>query len=147
MRKNLIILMASGFGIGYVPKGSGTLGTVLGLLLAALFPDNLYLVIGISLLGVWIAHEAEKIFDEHDSPKIVIDEIAGFLIAAYNWHGFYLIIAFILFRILDIFKPDPIRQLQKLPGGMGVMVDDLAAGLLSNLAMRLALYMFRGVLG
>lgn len=145
MKKNLIILLASGFGLGLIPKGPGTFGTLLGLILAVLVPDNLYLVLVLSLLGVWLAHEAEKVLEEHDSPKIVVDEIAGFLIAAYNWHGYYLILAFVLFRILDIFKPDPIRQLQKLPGGMGVMADDLAAGLLTNLAMTFAIYIFRGV--
>lgn len=146
MKKNLIILLASGFGLGLVPKGPGTFGTLLGLVLAVLVPDNLVLVIGLSLAGVLLANEAEKVLEEHDSPKIVIDEIAGFLIAAYSWHGYYLIMAFFLFRILDVFKPDPIRQLQKLPGGMGIMADDLAAGLLTNLAMSLAVYLFRGVI-
>lgn len=142
MKKKLIVLLASGFGLGLVPKAPGTFGTMLGLILAVLLPNNPYLLVGISLLGVWLSHEAEKILEEHDSPKIVIDEVAGFLIAAYNWHGYYLIMAFILFRILDVFKPDPIRQLQKLPGGLGVMADDLAAGLLTNLAMRLATRLF-----
>ena len=142
MKKKLIVLLASGFGLGLVPKAPGTFGTMLGLILAVLLPNNPYLLVGVSLLGVWLSHEAEKILEEHDSPKIVIDEVAGFLIAAYSWHGYYLIMAFILFRILDVFKPDPIRQLQKLPGGLGVMADDLAAGLLTNLAMRLATRLF-----
>jgi len=142
MKKNLIILVASGFGLGLVPKAPGTLGTVLGLVLAVLVPDNIYFVVGVGVLGVWVSHEAEKILEEHDSPQIVIDEIAGFLIAAYTWQGYYLIMAFILFRILDIFKPDPIRQLQRLPGGIGIMADDLAAGFLTNLVMRLATYIF-----
>ncbi|MHB9094225.1 MAG: phosphatidylglycerophosphatase A family protein [Eubacteriales bacterium] len=142
MKKNLILLFASGFGLGLIPKAPGTFGTLLGLILAAIFPNNIYLLVGIGVIGVWLSHEAEKVLEEHDSPKIVIDEVAGFLIAAYNWHGFYLIMAFILFRILDVFKPDPIRQLQKLPGGIGIMADDLAAGLLTNLAIRLATRIF-----
>lgn len=142
MKKNLIILFASGFGLGLIPKAPGTFGTLLGLVLAALLPNNIILVILLSLGGVWLSNEAEKLLEEHDSPQIVIDEIAGFLIAAYNWYGYYLIMAFILFRILDIFKPDPIRQLQKLPGGLGIMADDLAAGLLTNLAMSLAIRLF-----
>ncbi len=142
MKKNLILLFASGFGLGLIPKAPGTFGTLLGLILAVIFPNNIYLLVGIGVIGVWLSHEAEKVLEEHDSPKIVIDEVAGFLIAAYNWHGFYLIMAFILFRILDVFKPDPIRQLQKLPGGIGIMADDLAAGLLTNLAIRLATRIF-----
>ncbi|MFZ5640247.1 MAG: phosphatidylglycerophosphatase A [Bacillota bacterium] len=142
--KNLILLLASGFGLGYVPKAPGTFGSLLGLLLALVIPPNLYLyaVVGVGLLGVWLANEAEKILEEHDSPKIVIDEIAGFLLAAYGWSGFYLALAFVLFRILDVMKPEPLRSLQKLPGGLGIMTDDLLAGLLANLAVRLATYLW-----
>lgn len=137
MKKNLIVFMATGLGLGMLPKAPGTFGTLLGLALAAIFPDNLYLVIAVTLLGIWISQEAEKILVEHDSPKIVIDEIAGYLIAAFNWHGYYLFAAFVLFRVFDIIKPTPIRQLQRLPGGIGVMADDLAAGLLTNLVLLL----------
>ena len=142
MRRNLIILLSSGLGLGFIPKAPGTFGTVLGLFLAVLAPDNIYLVLGLSVLGIWASQEAEKVFAEHDSPKIVIDEVAGYLIAAYNRHGYYLIAAFILFRILDILKPPPIRQLQKLPGGLGVMADDLAAGLATNLIIGVIAYLF-----
>lgn len=137
MKKNLILLLATGFGLGMFPKAPGTFGTFLGLALAVVFPDNLYLMLAISLLGVWVAHAAEKILQQHDSPKIVIDEIAGYLLAAFNWHGYYLLAAFLLFRAFDIIKPEPIRVLQKLPGGLGVMADDLAAGLLTNLLLYL----------
>jgi phosphatidylglycerophosphatase A len=142
--KNLVLLLASGFGLGYVPKAPGTFGTLLGLLLALVIPPNLYLyvVVGVGLLGVWVANEAEKILEEHDSPKIVIDEIAGFLLAAYGWSGLYLVLAFVLFRILDVMKPEPLRSLQRLPGGLGIMTDDLLAGLLANLAVRLATYLW-----
>lgn len=140
--KNIILMLASGFGLGYTPKAPGTVGSLLGLVLAFWFPSNLYLVIGVSLLGVLVAHEAEKILEEHDSPIIVIDEVAGFLIAAYAWSGWYLVLAFVLFRILDIMKPEPLRSLQKLPGGLGIMTDDLLAGLLANLAVRLATYLW-----
>lgn len=140
--KNLILLVATGFGLGYSPKAPGTVGTLLGVGLAFFLPSNLYLLIGVGLLGVLVANEAEKILEEHDSPKIVIDEIAGFLIAAYGWSGGYLVLAFVLFRILDILKPEPLRSMQKLPGGLGIMTDDLLAGLLANLAVRLATYLW-----
>lgn len=141
MRRSLIILLSSGLGLGFIPKVPGTFGTALGLFLAVLAPDNIYLVLGLIVLGIWASQEAEKVFAEHDSPKIVIDEVAGYLIAAYNRHGYYLIVAFILFRILDILKPPPIRQLQKLPGGLGVMADDLAAGLATNLVIGVIAYL------
>lgn len=135
MIKSTVKLLATGLGLGLLPKAPGTFGTLLGVVLAVLFPDNLWLVTGACVLGIWIANEGEKIFNQHDCPKIVIDEIAGFLVASYGWHGYQLIYAFILFRIFDIVKPFPVRQLQKLPGGLGVMVDDIAAGLLANLVI------------
>ena len=142
MRKNFIVLLASGFGLGLIPKASGTFGTLLGLVLAVLFPDNIFLITGIAVLGIWISQEAEKTLQEHDSPKIVVDEIAGYLIAVYTWDGIYLIIGFLLFRFLDILKPAPINRLQRLPGGLGVMADDLAAGLITNIIMKAAVFVF-----
>ncbi|MDT3698939.1 MAG: phosphatidylglycerophosphatase A [Thermincola sp.] len=141
MRNKLIVFVATGFGWGMAPKAPGTFGTVFGLALALLFPDNLYLLLAVCFAGIWISHEAEKLLEEHDSPKIVIDEIAGYLVAAFNWHGYYLLAAFLLFRVFDIIKPEPIHQLQKLPGGFGVMADDLAAGLLTNLVLWLTVKM------
>ncbi len=142
MRKNFIVLLASGFGLGLIPKAPGTFGTLLGLVLAVLFPDNIFLITGIAVLGIWICQEAEKTLQEHDSPKIVVDEIAGYLIAVYTWDGIYLIIGFLLFRFLDILKPAPINRLQRLPGGLGVMADDLAAGLITNIIMKAAVFVF-----
>jgi len=104
--------------------------------------DNIFLITGIAVLGIWICQEAEKTLQEHDSPKIVVDEIAGYLIAVYTWDGIYLIIGFLLFRFLDILKPAPINRLQRLPGGLGVMADDLAAGLITNIIMKAAVFVF-----
>lgn len=142
MRKGLITFIASGFGLGYIPKAPGTFGTVLGVVLAFFIPDNLLFVTGVSVFGVWVSNEAEIILEEHDSPKIVIDEIAGFLIATYSWQGYYSIAAFILFRVFDILKPWPLKNLQKLPGGLGIMVDDIVAGLLANISLILITYIF-----
>ncbi len=142
MRKKLIILLASGFGIGLIPKAPGTFGTLLGVILAILFPDNVFLITGIVVLGTWISQEAEKALQEHDSARIVIDEIAGYLIAVYAWEGIYLIIGYLLFRTLDILKPVPINRLQRLPGGLGIMADDVAAGLITNIIMRVAVVIF-----
>lgn len=137
MMRNIVNLLACGLGLGYVPWAPGTFGTLLGVILAILVPDNMYLVTVVCIFGIWAANEAEKNLDQHDSPKIVIDEIAGFLIAAYNWDGIYLVTAFILFRFFDIIKPFPVNQLQKLPGGLGIMADDIAAGLMANIVLML----------
>ncbi len=137
MMKTVVTMLASGLGLGLIPWAPGTFGTIIGVVLALLVPDNIYLISAVCIGGIWAANEGEKIFEQHDSPKIVIDEIAGFLIAAYSWQGVYLIAAFILFRFFDILKPFPIKQLQNLPGGLGVMIDDIAAGIMTNIVLML----------
>ena len=140
MRK-FIIILSSCFGIGYIPFASGTFASlfaILPYLLIARYNNvksllvYLLLVFVFSLIAIWVSNEAEKIFNEKDSHKIVIDEVAGFflsmvLLPAYNFK-YYIIAAFFLFRIYDVWKPYPIRSSQELKGGLGVVADDLIAG-------------------
>ena len=91
-------------------------------------------------LSVAVAHVAEKTFNRPDPNQIVIDEIAGMTVALYAL-PFDLItvgVAFTLFRAIDIFKPPPVGLFEKLPGGLGVVADDIAAGIMTNLGIRLA---------
>ena len=93
----------------------------------------------LTLLGIWAAGEAEKLFARHDDGRIVIDEIAGQLIALL-WLPVSPLVAatsFVLFRIFDIWKPPPARALEALPGGLGVMADDLMAGVYADLVGQL----------
>ena len=91
-------------------------------------------------LGIWAADRAEPIFGEKDSQKIVVDEIVGFMIANFAAAGIVSIAtAFILFRFFDIIKPYPARRAERLPGGAGVVLDDVVAGLYSLAVVRLAL--------
>lgn len=96
---------------------------------------------GCIVLGVWVAGEAEQSLGTKDASPIVIDEIAGMLLTYYAiplaWMP--LCAGFVLFRFLDIWKPFP--QLENLPGGWGIMLDDLCAGLLAQVALRLALWL------
>jgi phosphatidylglycerophosphatase A len=130
----LIKLLATGCGSGYSPVAPGTAGTMAGVLLyflLAFLPGSVYFF---SLLVF-----AEVIFGKKDPPCIVIDEVAGLL-----WTMLFVsptipgvIIGFILFRFFDIVKPFPVRLLQdKLPGGYGVVGDDVMAGIYSNLALQ-----------
>lgn len=135
--------VATFFGAGLGKPGPGTWGSVATLLLWAaiawLFhptPNGLLLVVFISIalsiaLGVPAASIAARESDQHDPQFVVIDEVAGQLIALIGSpadfrHG---IIALILFRLFDITKPFPVRQLEKLPEGWGIVFDDVAAGL------------------
>lgn len=137
----IVTLLASGLGLGFVPFAPGTFGTLLGMVLAFLFPDNKIMIGAVAVLGIWIANEAEVIFQQHDSPKIVIDEAAGYLLASYGWSGYYLLVAFVLFRFFDIVKPFPVKQLQNLPGGLGIMADDLVAGIFSNIVLYIVTFL------
>jgi len=132
-------LLAAGFGTGLAPRAPGTAGTLAGVLLylalAALpLPVYLGLSLGLFLLGVWICGRAARDLNAHDHPSIVFDEMIGYLVtmAGAPFGIGWLALGFVLFRFFDIVKPWPISLLdRKVPGGFGIMLDDLAAGLLA----------------
>ncbi|MCK8826515.1 phosphatidylglycerophosphatase A [Natroniella acetigena] len=141
----LIRLLATGFNSGFSPVAPGTVGTVVGLALTWLwlvlgFEINFPLVFILIIAGTYLADKAEKFFGEKDAQQIVIDEIVGFVIAIYGLGSNMLIPAFVLFRLFDILKPPPIDKFQELEGGVGVMVDDILAGIMANLLLRLILF-------
>jgi len=91
------------------------------------------------LCATWIANEAEKVFNSKDPGCIVIDEIAGIILTLFGLPFNIISVAagFFVFRVLDIWKPYPIRLLEnKFSGGFGIVLDDVAAGILSNLILR-----------
>jgi phosphatidylglycerophosphatase A len=142
----LIKFIATGAYSGYSPIAPGTAGSVVGILIyLSVFSFQLsafgYLSITILivLIGIWASGRAEEIFAKKDSQKIVIDEIAGMLISLFMLPpGFFTVLSgFIIFRALDIAKPFYI--LERLPRGFGVMLDDVAAGIATNLILRVFL--------
>lgn len=139
----MIRLLASWGGLGYSPLASGTVGTLgaipLYLLLARL-PLPLYLaaVVVAIPLSSWVAGRAEALFGEHDSGKIVIDEVVGYLVTMIaippTWPN--VLAGFLLFRLFDIVKIPPARNFdQQLKNGWGVVLDDVAAGVYGWLAL------------
>ncbi|MDH4161185.1 MAG: phosphatidylglycerophosphatase A [Nitrospirota bacterium] len=141
----IVLFIAQGAYSGRVPFAPGTAGTaaavLLYLLLKALNPGAyLGVCVLVTVLGTWMAGEAELLLRKKDSPSIVIDEIAGFLVAMFlvpaSWE--YIVAAFLLFRFFDIVKPWPINGLQKVSGGAGVMLDDLGAGIFTNIVLQIA---------
>ena len=147
----LAVWLATGFGVGRLPLAPATWASLLtSLFLYYSARLDLWIfagiILGVSVVGVWAAGEAERTLGRDASP-IVIDEVAGMLLAVWGIPlgarpELVLGIAFVLFRLLDIWKPFPIRQSQRLPGGLGVMVDDLLAATLANVLTRLALRAF-----
>jgi phosphatidylglycerophosphatase A len=137
------IIIASGFGSGYSPVAPGTAGsllaTVLWLALSYFFPHYLLLIttsiliVLFTILGIWSANELEPYWGK-DPSRIVVDEMVGVwiaLLAVNNWNMYYTLLAFVLFRLFDIFKPLGIRKMESLKGGLGVMMDDIVAGIYS----------------
>ena len=141
----LVLFIAQGAYSGRIPIAPGTAGTVVGVLLYLLVRDLSSLwygaaCVGATVLGTWAAGYADCILGTKDSPSIVIDEIAGFLIAMFlipfAWG--YLVAGFILFRFFDILKPWPLKKLQEIPGGPGVMLDDIGAAVYTNVILQVA---------
>jgi phosphatidylglycerophosphatase A len=145
--KKTLIFIATGAYSGYSPFAPGTAGTLaaipLYLLLSPLDPW-LYGAIVLALLPIsfWSAGEAEKIFGTKDSKQIVIDEILGYFVTMFmapaGW--VYVIAGFFLFRIFDIAKPYPVNRFEKLGGGVGVVMDDIMAGVYAALVLQLLVY-------
>jgi phosphatidylglycerophosphatase A len=144
MSNELIKFIATGFYSGYSPIAPGTAGSLVGILIyiAAIScqlsaVSYLLLTISILLIGIWVSGKAESIFQKKDSQKIVIDEITGILISLFMLpHGFWVVLSgFLIFRIIDISKP--FYVLERLPKGLGVMMDDIAAGIATNLILQI----------
>jgi phosphatidylglycerophosphatase A len=136
--------IATAFGVGKVPVAPGTAGSLVGLFIVILLyavPPAVYLglVLFILALGWYCAGRVEKASGIKDHPTIVIDEIAGMMISAFGipHQAGFLASAFVLFRIFDIIKPFPAGWLErKIPGGGGIMLDDVAAGVYANVILQ-----------
>jgi len=135
--------IATLFGAGYSPVAPGTIASLLAIPVYLAIRTSGIAYIGFTvfvlLAGFWSSAVAEKSFTRKDPPEIVIDEFASmFVVYLFIYPDTkLLIIGFILFRILDIFKIPPIKKLQKLPGGFGIMLDDIASAILANLVLQI----------
>ncbi|OIP38995.1 hypothetical protein AUJ95_06025 [Candidatus Desantisbacteria bacterium CG2_30_40_21] len=154
MKRIIVRFFATGFFSGYSPVVPGTAGTLVGVLiylatyylwssLPCFWTFYIIGVVIISIVGVRLCSEAEAIFKVKDAKPIVWDEIAGYLITMIGitpelWS---LISGFILFRVLDIIKPGPLYSLQRLPGGLGIMIDDIGCGIIGCIIMHGIRYM------
>ncbi|MCK4642890.1 phosphatidylglycerophosphatase A [bacterium] len=148
-------VISSFFYTGKFPKAPGTFTsfiTALLIFLTASFTGYWLLLIiglGLSLIGIIVSGITEKRSKEHDPGWITIDEAVGMILSLslidlsalpVFQRIILILIAFIMFRLLDILKPTPIRQIQALKGGWGIMADDIIAGIMANLISRLFFY-------
>lgn len=143
--EKFVKIVAVGFGSGLSPLAPGTVGTLVGIplfLLFATFSRPLYLlsVTALFFLAVFVSQEAEKLFRERDPSRVVIDEVVGFLVTMFLVAPTtaHILLGFLLFRLFDITKPFPIRACERrLPGGYGIVGDDVVAGVYANVVLQL----------
>ena len=129
--------------VGYAPIAPGTAGSAVAAACYWALPElnrihSLVITLFLLLVGTWASSKAEGVYGR-DASKIVIDEFTGFFIAVLLLPKTVVIIllGFFVFRFFDIFKPFPIRQAEKMKGGLGVMADDVLAGICTNILLRL----------
>jgi len=145
IRKFTFKTLSTFFYIGYLPFMPGTFASIVGVFLFYLIKDNsvmhILFTLTLIILGFLVAGKAEEIFQRKDARCIVIDEVAGMLLSlTFIQHDLKLvIIAFIIFRILDALKPYPAGPLQNLKGSLGIMSDDIVAGLYTNIILQVIL--------
>ena len=138
------LLLATGFGVGHSPIAPGTAGTLITIPIYYFFsaiPSPIYelTLITFFFLSSWISGQAQNHWGRQDDPRIVIDEMMGFLITML-WvpkAALFVIMGFFLFRFFDIVKPPPIRLIERVKGGFGVVLDDVVAGIYSNIILHL----------
>jgi phosphatidylglycerophosphatase A len=147
--RKLAHFLAFGFGAGKAPVAPGTFGTLVGIAAYLLLQPLSALsyavtVLALFALGVWLCQVTERDLKVHDHPGIVWDEIVGYLITMFmapaGWA--WIVAGFLLFRLFDIWKPFPIRQLERrIQGGFGNMLDDALAGLYSLAVLQGIVYL------
>ena len=140
----LALLIATVFGAGYSPIAPGTAGSAVAVLVLWLVPFSrvglgIFLVV-VVVVGTWAAHVAERQLGDKDPGAIVIDEVAGMTLSviAFPLTPGVLFAGFVLFRVFDVVKPPPAHASQRLTGGVGVMIDDLIAGLYALVVLALS---------
>jgi len=136
-------MIATLMGIGKISRMPGTLGSAAALLFFLLTGYNgIPLIILTAIIGAVAADKYSRAVSRDDPGEVVIDEAAGFFVSVWGLGRDFAIVGFFLFRIVDIVKPFPVRQMEKLPGGAGIMADDVCAGIIVNLILRALQWLF-----
>jgi phosphatidylglycerophosphatase A len=140
--RSVALAIATCFGVGYAPFAPGTFGSLAGLALWLVLPASASIqaaAIAVTFAGgAWASGVAEDHFRATDPGPAVVDEVMGMLVTMFlnatSWMSVGL--GFFLFRLFDVLKPYPANRLERLPGGVGIMADDLMAAVYANLALR-----------
>ena len=151
MTRAAVFIATFGY-VGYAPVAPGTFGSAAGLALFVLLRAiglpwlEPVVIVALFAAGAWAGNVAERYFGGIDPGPVVIDEGMGMLITLMfvpvSWAG--ALLGFLVFRILDVVKPWPARQMENLHGGVGVMADDAMAAIYANLSLRLLMWLLPG---
>jgi phosphatidylglycerophosphatase A len=149
MSKTFVRLISTFFYVGYFPMAPGTLASIVGAAMYFVLREHpgvcLAVFCVVAALGFWLSGGMEEIEGQKDPSCVVIDEVAGVMIAFFmlpmTWP--VMLTAFFLFRAFDMFKIYPVNKFEPMHGGTGIMLDDLFAGLYTNLVMRAALWLIK----
>jgi len=138
--KTFVKIAASVFFLGHIPWAAGTLGSLVGILIAWFFNASLPVwILILSFLGFLVCKSSEEVYNRKDPQTFILDEVCGMMLAVL-WlpqEAYLYVIAFILFRIFDIAKPWPIIFFQRMKSPLGIMWDDLVAGALVNVILQI----------
>ncbi len=143
----IVLILASGFGVGFSPVAPGTMGTLVAIPIYLFFsaiPFPLYelTLVAFFFLASWISGTAQQDWGKRDDQRIVIDEMMGFFLTML-WVPktfLFIFLGFILFRTFDIVKPPPIRAMERFRGGFGGVLDDVVAGVYANIVLQIISY-------
>ncbi len=147
------LLLATGLGVGYLPPMPGTYGSLAGVILAYFTLSlshwgKVFIFLFLLFSGLISAHRTCLLFKERDPDQVIIDEIVGAYFAVFVAQELWeFAIFFVLFRVIDILKPPPIGELEKLKGGLGIMMDDVLAGFLTALGLFFIIIFKKKILG
>ena len=145
MSDRVVQMLATWFYVGNSPFAPGSMASIVGALMAMALSNNGFLffvvLIAVTVLGFMVSGPMETITGKKDPGCVVIDEVAGVMIAFFalplQWN--VIIVAYFLFRAFDMFKIYPVNKFEEIGGGTGIMMDDLVAGLYTNLIMHIAI--------
>ena len=142
--KDLVWCVSTLCGLGFISSMPGTLGSVAAFFVYAIVPVPWYIIIAAAVLGVYAADVYSKRIGVNDPSEVIIDEVVGMWLSLYALPSGYFLPALFLFRVVDIIKPFPINASEKLPGGWGVMADDIVGGVIVNAILRLVRWLYFG---
>jgi phosphatidylglycerophosphatase A len=149
MKSKFFLFLATGFGSGFSPVIPGTAGSLVAVPIyyfLSRIPSPVYeiTILACFFLSVYASDHAQRYWGKKDDRRIVIDEIIGFLITMLWLPGsvWTILAGFFLFRFFDILKPFPIRRLERIDGGYGVVLDDVLAGVYANIVLHLLFWAF-----